>query len=217
MRRSETDRANDEPELDYYDNSLLIAMAERTGPFPDETAIIRQVIAGEVDRFRVIVERYQGSVRSICLRLVGGRADAEDLMQQTFFNAFCRIDAFDTRRSFAPWLFRIAVNNCKDFLKSHKRRERPSTVDVSASDALYVSVDDNPEQANQRREVHERLTLAVMKLPEKYRLVLVLKDVEGLTYKEIRSILRLPITTLKIRVVRARARLASMLGEELDP
>ncbi len=176
--------------------------------------MIRCVLDGDVDEFQGLVERYQGSVRSICLRLLGQLADAEDMTQQTFFNAYDRLDRFDTDRPFAPWLFRIAVNNCKDHLKSHQRRERPSTMDVSAPDALHANAADDPEQACQRQQAQQRLARAVLKLPPKYRMVLVLKDIEELSYKEIRAILRLPITTLKIRVVRARARLADLIQEQ---
>jgi RNA polymerase sigma-70 factor (ECF subfamily) len=187
-------------------------MARRFEPSPEEADIVSSVLQGEVDRFRLLVQRYQGTVRGICLRLVGNPTEAEDLVQQTFVNAYCRLDSFDQRRAFAPWLFRIAVNNCKDYLKSHQRRERPSHFDVSAADALYTSSPDNPEQANLRQEESRRLSQAVLQLPDKYRVVVVLKDVEGLSYKEMQAVLRLPITTLKIRVVRARARLAALLA-----
>lgn len=182
-----------------------------------EAEVIRLSLDGQPDRFRDLVTRYQAPVLTLCLRMVGSFADAEDLTQQTFMDAFRKLGSFDRGRPFVSWLFRIAVNNCKDFLKSRKRSEHPTEIHgIAADEVLFGAPMGDPEQDLARRRESERLTRALFALPLKYREVLVLKDVQGLSYREIREILELPITTLKIRVVRARARMIDLLGAKND-
>src|SRR6185295_10578975 len=130
------------------------------------------------ESFRPLVQRYQRVVFSVAFRMLGARADAEDVAQQAFVDAFGALDRFRSdgrKNAFGTWIIRIAINRCKDVLKSKKRTEESLDADVLGG------------------------------VPLKYREILVLKDVEELSYEEIRAILDLPITTLKIRVVRARA------------
>jgi RNA polymerase sigma-70 factor (ECF subfamily) len=183
----------------------------------DEEALIARCLAGDSESFRPFVQRYQRVVFSVAYRMLGSRADAEDVAQQAFVDAFDALDRFHSdgrKNAFSTWLIRIAINRCKDILKSKKRTEE-SLDDVVAGGAAMFSHDPrDPEtslaQARQRRA----LELALMKVPLKYREVLVLKDVEELSYEEIRTILGLPITTLKIRVVRARSMMRARLEGE---
>ena len=147
--------------------------------------------------------------------MLGRRADAEDVAQQAFVEAYAALDRFrsDGRpNGFGSWLLRIAVNRCKDVLKSKKRSEESLDGDAGDRDALFAHQPSDPEaqlcEANNRRALER----ALASLPPKYREVLVLKDVEELPYEEIREILRLPITTLKIRVLRARAMMREALA-----
>jgi len=177
----------------------------------EEQEVIRLSLDGQPDRFRELVTRYQKGVLSLCFRMVGRYHEAEDLAQQSFVDAFAKLKRFDLERPFWPWLCRIAVNNCKDFLKSRKRLEVPSALEPSSQDALQPVTWDNPEAAQVRKERAEMLHRALLRLPVAYRTVLVLKDIEDLPYAEIRKILNLPVTTLKIRVVRARQKLADVV------
>jgi RNA polymerase sigma-70 factor, ECF subfamily len=184
-----------------------------SGKIPSEDSqVVEQVLRGDRDRFRALVERYQTKVFGLALRLVGNRADAEDLTQQAFAEAFGGLDRFDLGRSFSTWLLRIAVNNCKDHLKSHKRRERPLGDVPEPEGALFESPRPTPEQSLASSQVQKVVARAIERLPSKYRIPLVLKDIEGLSYQEMREALGLPITTLKIRVVRARARMEELLS-----
>ena len=176
--------------------------------------LIRRCLSGDVEAFRPLVQRYQRLAFSVAFRMLGSRADAEDIAQQAFVDAFNALDRFDPdgrKHAFSTWLLRIAVNRSKDVLKSKRRTEEPLQREVRGSEAAFAYDPQTPEANASSGERRERLETALLKLPTKYREVLILKDAEDLSYEEIRGILQLPITTLKIRVVRARAQLRVLM------
>ena len=143
--------------------------------------------------------------------MVRHQADAEDLTQQTFIEAYRALARYDPQRPFATWLMRIAANNCRDHLKSHKRKETSLSVAVSGEQAWQSGRVPSPEEQTISHRRAEQVAAALTCLNPKYRMPLILKDVEGLSYEEIREILDLPVSTLKIRVVRARAKLQELV------
>jgi RNA polymerase sigma-70 factor (ECF subfamily) len=183
----------------------------------EEQRLINRCLAGEVEAFRPLVNRYQRVVFSIALRMLGGRADAEDVTQQAFVDAFNALPGFDgdgRANAFSSWLLRIAVNRSKDLLKSKKRTEEPLEGEVPGTAAAFAYDPSNPEANASSGERRHHLETALLQVSPKYREVLILKDVEELSYEEIREILQLPLTTLKIRVVRARAMLRDIIERE---
>lgn len=183
----------------------------------EERRLISRCLAGEVEAFRPLVNRYQRVVFSIALRMLGGRADAEDVTQQAFVDAFNALDGFDGEgraHAFSSWLLRIAVNRSKDVLKSKKRTEQPLEDEVPGTDAAFAYDPSNPEANASSGERLQYLETALLQVSPKYREVLILKDIEELSYEEIHAILQLPLTTLKIRVVRARAMLRDIIERE---
>jgi RNA polymerase sigma-70 factor (ECF subfamily) len=181
----------------------------------EEQALIDRCLAGDTECFRPLVQRYQRIAFSVALRMLGSRADAEDICQQAFVDAFAALDRFSGEgraNAFSTWLLRIVINRSKDVLKSKKRTESPLDSEVAGDRAMFAHDPVSPEATAHQAEQRARLEAALLRVPPKYREILVLKDVEELAYEEIRSILKLPITTLKIRVVRARA----MMRAELE-
>jgi RNA polymerase sigma-70 factor (ECF subfamily) len=178
--------------------------------------VVQQVLAGRPDQFRVLVERYQARLYGIAARLVHNPADAEDLVQQSFVEAYRALKRYDAQRRFVTWLMRITVNNCKDYLKSHKRRERQLDGDAGSGQALFAGRVDDPERALETKQRWEQVHRALGRLDPKYRIPLVLRDLEGLSYSEMLPIVDLPLTTLKIRVVRARTQLQEELAWMID-
>jgi RNA polymerase sigma-70 factor, ECF subfamily len=179
-----------------------------------EDLLIARCLAGDVESFRPLVQRYQRVVFSVALRMLGSRADAEDMAQQAFVDAFAALDRFRSegrKNAFSTWVIRIAINRCKDVLKSKKRTEESLEAEVAGVEAMFAHDPRDPETNLVQTRQREALAAALLKVPVKYREILVLKDVEDLSYEEIRSILGLPITTLKIRVVRARAMMREYL------
>lgn len=195
--------------LDDAQTTRLVRAAD------EEQLLIERCLAGETESFRPFVQRYQRVAFSVALRMLGSRADAEDVAQQAFTDAFAALDRFrgeGRSNAFYAWLLRIVINRAKDVLKSKKRTEEPLSGDeVSGNEAMFTHDPGSPEANARQAEDRRMLEAALLRLHPKYREVLILKDVEGLAYEEIRSILRLPITTLKIRVVRARSQMRASL------
>ena len=177
----------------------------------EEGALVAAVRAGDRDLFRVLVERYQPALVATLIRLVRDRHQAEDLAQQSFIDAFDALARFDTSRRFSTWLFRIAINNAKDWLKSHKRGEQSIDGAVASDAAAFAGTVRGPERQAAANERLNQLSRALDALPVAFREVLILKDVQGLSYKEIQEILGHPVTTLKIRAVRGRAALRELM------
>lgn len=173
---------------------------------------VEAVRAGDLERFRELVDRHQRRVFGAMARMTGRRADAEDLTQQAFLEAYAGLAAYDTKRPFGTWILRIATNNCLDHLKSHKRREVPTEVESDGGGALHAGHIPGPEQELARKQRVAQLEVALQQLDDIYRIPLVLKDIEGLAYQEIQQVLDLPLTTLKMRVVRAREQLKKLVG-----
>jgi RNA polymerase sigma-70 factor (ECF subfamily) len=196
--------------------TLGVPTAPAAAPAEEDTLVAR-CLAGESEAYRPLVQRHQRVVFSVAFRMLGSRADAEDVSQQAFVDAYAALDRFRSegrKNAFATWVIRIAVNRCKDVLKSKKRTEEPLEADVAAREAMFAHDLRDPEAHLIKTRARSRLEDALFQVPDKYREVLILKDVEELAYEEIHAILGLPITTLKIRVVRARAMLRELLEEK---
>jgi RNA polymerase sigma-70 factor (ECF subfamily) len=193
---------------------LATSTAVRAG---EEEALVRRCLDGDPEGFRPLVQRYQRVAFSVALRMLGSRADAEDIAQQAFVDAYAALDRFRGEgrpNAFSTWLLRIVVNRAKDVLKSKRRTEVPLGDEAAPGEAMFSHVPGSPEASLDQAQDRRRLERALAAVPPKYREVLILKDVEDLSYEDIREILRLPVTTLKIRVVRARAMMRGMLEKE---
>jgi RNA polymerase sigma-70 factor (ECF subfamily) len=183
----------------------------------EEQLLVNRCLAGDVEAFRPLVSRYQRVAFSIALRMLGSRADAEDVAQQAFVDAFNALHTFRAEgraHAFGTWLLRIAVNRSKDVLKSKKRTEEPLDHEVPGAEAAFAYDPSTPESNVSTGERQRHLEAALLQVSPKYREVLILRDIEEMSYEEIRAILQLPVTTLKIRVVRARAMLRDAIERE---
>jgi RNA polymerase sigma-70 factor (ECF subfamily) len=175
-----------------------------------ETArLVRLTLGGDSTAFEQIILRYETRVMTLAARLLGARDDARDVAQEVFLRAFKYLHRLDVQKPMEPWLMRITVNVCRDAARRRQRRqhtfvevERPETIDQS------------PDQHAGLARKQERLILqrALGSLPEKERLALVLRDVEGLSTAEVASILRSSETTVRSQVSRGRLRLKAAIG-----
>lgn len=184
-----------------------LAEAERA----QEQLLVERALLGETAAFRGLVERHQRGVHGLVGRLVHNASDQDELVQEAFARAYCALEQFDPRYRFSTWLYRIALNLCRDHNKSAKRRERSVGLDVEAAASGEVSTQKSHELNPDRDSDLLRLREAVDSLPSKDREVIVLKDLQELSYEEMRDITGSPITALKIRVVRARRRLQRLM------
>lgn len=174
----------------------------------DSEAIVR-VRDGDVAAFGAVVERHQARLHRILYRLVGRREDAAEITQQAFLAAYAALARYDGRYPFLPWLVRIGVNLGKDHLKAGYRRE--IQYDPGHFRKLESLEPNTPESALEHSQQRTRVAAALATLSVGDREILVLKDVEELSFEEIRAILGRPVTALKIRAVRARRRLREAL------
>jgi RNA polymerase sigma-70 factor (ECF subfamily) len=176
-----------------------------------ERILVASAAAGSRDAFDELVVRHQMRIYKLARMLTGGDADAEDLVQETFVRAFRGIGRFRGESSFNTWLHRIALNVIKSYLS---RRSRQVQIAPSPpgdeSDALVDRVPSNEdlETATVQRDAIDR---ALATLPEELRLLVTLRDVQGLEYHEIATLVGLPIGTVESRVFRARQRLRPLL------
>jgi RNA polymerase sigma-70 factor (ECF subfamily) len=172
---------------------------------------IERVLAGETAAYRTIVERHQRGVHAVIYRLTHQRDDADELTQTAFLQAYDALGTFDRSRRFSSWIYRIAVNLAKDHLKARSRGEVPDGDAGDAGEGLYCGNLPHPESSALQSERERLLERALAQLAVADREVLVLKDLQELPYEEIKDILGRPVTALKIRVVRARAKLKAAI------
>ena len=162
---------------------------------------------GDADALQILMEKYQQRVFALVFGIVRDRHEVEDVAQEVFLKVFLRISAFDGRSKFYTWLYRVAANTAKDHVK--KRRRRPAL--PLEEDAGIPDESGGPTQAAVVSERRVMVREAIAALPTRYREVLALRELEGMTYNEIAQVLRLSIGTVESRLHRARARLKRRL------
>lgn len=159
---------------------------------------------------------HQDGVYRYALSYVRDPELAREMAQETFYRFYRTLERFDETMPVKPWLFRIVANVCKDHIKKRKleRQLAAAPSDDASDDHSRAPESERPDHAFSRAQELRRVQSALADLREEYRLPLVLKCVEGLSYEEIHEITGLPVTTLKIRVVRAREALRGLLAGE---
>lgn len=173
---------------------------------------VRRALDGDARAFRNIVERHHTGMFRLAMRMLGDRAEAEDAVQEAFARAYKGLERFDDGYRLSTWLYRIALNICRDHLKSPRRKERPRGLDALPG---TVPSDDHlrADHRLDRARMARRLRACMETLSDSYREAIVLKDLEELSYQEMREVTGTPVTALKIRVLRARAKLRKLLEE----
>ncbi|MFP7300402.1 RNA polymerase sigma factor SigW [Neobacillus niacini] len=176
---------------------------------------IKQVIKGDQDAFADIVEIYSNSIFQLGYRMLGNRHEAEDIAQEAFIRAYVNIKSFNQDLKFSTWLFRIATNLCIDRIRK-KKPDYYLDAEVSGTDGLtmYSQLSSDsplPEKELESLELQETVQKEILKLPEKYRSVIVLKYIEELSLNEISEILDMPLGTVKTRIHRGREALRQQL------
>jgi RNA polymerase sigma-70 factor (ECF subfamily) len=180
----------------------------------DDGVLIRRAQAGDAEAFGRLVERYMRRAYYSALSLVGSREDALDLSQEAFVRAFRARQTLDPERPFYAWLYQILRRLCFNFLRDRRTRLRNLEAAgswLAAEAAGRQAVD--PARALEREEERRRVGTAIELLPAREREVLALKEFEGLTYREIASLVGIPIGTVMSRLYSARQRLADALEE----
>jgi len=183
----------------------------------DDVVLVRRCLGGDERAYRELVERYQARVFSLALRMVRQRQDAEDLTQDTFVRMFRAAERYDPNRPFSSWLFTIAARLCID----HIRRRRIKAVSLTRSepgseeehDIDVVDPGLAPDEVTTRHEEERRTQELIDGLPPHYRIVVMLRHQQDLSYEEIADVLNLPLGTVKARIHRARGLLRARIEE----
>ncbi len=169
----------------------------------EDRELVKRVLAGQTDDFRVLVERHQQSIFRFAAGLLGNREEAQDVTQEALLAAFVNLSGYDaTRAAFSTWLFTIARNRCINLLKQSRPialNELDSIGDVTSADPIA------------RQELSQQLDRALAALSVEQRSALLLAEIEELPYAEIARIERTSIGTVKSRIHRAKQRLQSLL------
>ncbi len=170
--------------------------------------IAQHVQAGDTDLFGEIIERYEPKLRRYARRFLNQQADIDDMVQDVFIKSYTNIQSFDNTLRFSPWIYRIAHNT---FINEIKRKQR-FVFDQFEIDTLLPQLPAK-EQADDvalSNELREMMDTLLDTLSTKYKEVLILHYYEDLSYKEISDIMRIPITTVGVRISRARAQLKNL-------
>lgn len=198
---------------------------DRSGDERELAPTIARARGGDVAAFNVLVERYQHAAFVVALRMLGDRELAADVTQEAILAAFRNIGRF-RGGTFRVWLLRIVTNQCLDFWRAQHRRPsvsldlilapsaEESTAEGARGDDALVDHTWDPVELAERHELQETIQRALLALPEDQRLVVVLCDVEGLSYEEIAQVTQTNIGTVKSRLARGRARLRDLLTRQ---
>ncbi len=190
--------------------------------YTDEDLVIK-IKNGDQDAFEQLVHRYEGKIYSVAYRFMGNHADAGDLAQDTFIRMYQALPGFRGDSSFATWLYRIAANACRDELRKKQRRRNVSMdemIEASPANIPTAASEYSPEEAVQRQEIRHQVQECLNRLSDDHRLILVLREIQGLSYEEIAGLLDCSLGTVKSRISRARNALKERLkeqGELLNP
>lgn len=181
-----------------------------------DLVIVRKVQAGDDAAFNLLVRKYQHKVANLVSRYVYDSGDIEDIAQEVFIKAYRAIGGFRGDSAFYTWLYRIAINTAKNYLVAQSRR--PPNSDVEPQDAELTDGGRNlrevgtPESNLLTRELADRVTRAVSDLPEELKIAITLRELEGLSYEEIASVMECPIGTVRSRIFRAREAIDQQLA-----
>ena len=184
----------------------------------DERALIQRCIAGDASAFEPLVEKYRQRVWRLAYQVLHDREEAWDVAQEAFVRAFHSLPSFRGQSAFYTWLFRITVNVATDRHRQRGAQARafgPERVSEEEWARTTPDPGGGPEQQAARKEQRERIRSALDALPPKARTIIMLSDVEGLSYREIAEVLNCPIGTVMSRLHNARKRLKALLGPML--
>ena len=183
-----------------------------------EAQIVQRVLSGDVNAFETLVLEYEKNVYSITQRMTGNAEDAADMTQETFIKAYNSLQNFRGDSKFSVWLYRIATKVCLDFLRS-KSRKPTLSLSVEDDDGEETQMDiadesQSPEVLLERGLTRDAVRRGLNALNEEYRQILLLREIQGLSYEEIASVLTLEVGTVKSRIFRARKKLCAFLIED---
>jgi RNA polymerase sigma-70 factor (ECF subfamily) len=188
-------------------------------PAPSDLELVERVTSGDVDAYQTLVERYQYRVYNHAARMLGSTDDAADVTQEVFVKTYTTLNQYRGQASFQTWLYRVTANLCVD---RHRRRQRLPHVTRSLDAPLETEAGEveaevpdwgaDPARVALSGELQAKVHAALAALSDKLRAVIVMYDLDGLSYEEIAGALGIPLGTVKSRLFHARAQLRTLLA-----
>lgn len=199
---------------------------EKRSRIEEERQLVEASLDGDNKAFGRLVERYQRRVYALAFGILRNRDDAWDVAQEAFVKAYKNLGTFEGNSAFYTWLYRITYNLCLDTVRSKSRRDTVQLDEKKAHEDALADQDsqrvEHPVEALDRRELAEVLQKAMTQLSEKHRAIIVLREIEGLSYEEMADVLKISKGTVMSRLFHARRNLQLLLkpylenGQELD-
>ncbi len=191
---------------------------KRAESIREDHELIRNALAGDQDSYTKLMKKYHDPVFSLVFKIIHDKEEIEDLVQETFIKAFSSLKSFNENYSFSTWIFKIASNNCIDFMRKKKLKTLSINVTLEQEDGeTTIEIPDTNYETDrniideQRRRIIQD---AINSLPEKYRVVIQMRHQEEKNYDEISEILCMPIGTVKAHIFRAREMLNKYLKDK---
>jgi len=185
----------------------------------EESQVVKLAQQGDTEAFSILVRNYQNRVFGLAVNIVYNHETADDLAQEIFMKAYQALPRFRAESEFGTWLYQIALNHIRDYLRKHKKEKNALPLDEIPEPSgeereISLELAENQEEERRKRLITEKME----EMPEKYRLILSLRDIQGLSYDEISRMLKLTPGTVDSRLHRARRllrkKLAQALGQE---
>ena len=185
-----------------------------------EQLLVRRLRARDEGAFRELIAEHRDRIFNLTYRMLGNRAEAEDVAQEVFITVFKTIDSFRAEAKFSTWLYRVAVNHCKNRIKYLSRRHDRAQDELDETAGAVVASGPagpmpRPDRAVEGAQLDKVLQDAIASLDEDHRLVIVLREIEDLSIEEICEITGLPDGTVKSRLHRARLALRKKIARHL--
>ncbi|MEZ4649132.1 MAG: sigma-70 family RNA polymerase sigma factor [Candidatus Eisenbacteria bacterium] len=187
---------------------------------PDE-ALMEHVVRGSEAAFAALVDRYRNRIINLVSRFISDRDRAQEIAQEVFLRIYVHRERYRPNGKFSTWMYTIAVNLAKNEIRRRVRSKGVVSLDklieVAGDSGKFVTdPTQKPDRRLQQREVQEYVEEALKRLPEKFREVIVLRDIQQLSYEEIEEVLGIPGGTVRSRINRARTSLQEMLGDLVE-
>ena len=181
----------------------------------DEELVARS-IGGDADSFNELVLRWERPIYALAYRTIGREEDARDVCQETFLRAFRALPGFRGQAKFSSWLYRIALNLCRDWIR--RERRQPIAQAPEGVDLIELAGESSPSETIEdlvaRHEISQAVARIMADLPEEQRTAILLKEYHGLTFQEIADMLDCPLSTVKTRLYQGLSVLRRQLGRE---
>lgn len=184
----------------------------------NEALLLKKIKNGDIASFELLISNYQVYAYNVAYRMLGNEEDAKDITQEALIKVYKSIHKFKETSSFSTWLYRIVMNTCKDELKKRKEATISLDKEIQTDDgSMSMEIGDerlNPSRIVERNEVSHVVQEAINTLPDANRMVIVLRDIQGMSYEEISQVIKEPIGTVKSRINRGRGQLKKILMEK---